>query len=277
MATNLEKLIALANPSRFPRWRDKILNSIIITVAIVLAPLKSRSGAPLGQSFTTLYRRLMPRDMLVVFNGALFQARENEYDIHFLNPARDPEVANILHPDEGDIVVDIGAHVGAHAIPSAKAVGESGCVVAFEPVEGNYHALQRNVKLNGVSSIVKTYNAAAYGTTKEMKLVGWDLKDPDEVSPGEGETVQVLRADEVLQDLGYSAVDYIKIDVGKEQEWEALQGLSQTLRQSPDVTVVVEVENTHEQKVNDYMRELGFTAQPISDIGHQKDILYTKS
>jgi hypothetical protein len=40
-------------------------------------------------------------------------------------------VRKFLRP--GDYVLDIGANIGTHAIPLAKAVGHEGQVIAFEP------------------------------------------------------------------------------------------------------------------------------------------------
>ncbi len=46
----------------------------------------------------------------------------------------------------GDIAVDIGAHVGRHTLPMAKAVGSAGKVFAFEPLPSIYAELRRTVE-----------------------------------------------------------------------------------------------------------------------------------
>lgn len=48
----------------------------------------------------------------------------------------------------GDVVLDIGANVGAHTLPMAKIVGSHGRVVAFEPTKYAYAKLIDNLKLN---------------------------------------------------------------------------------------------------------------------------------
>jgi FkbM family methyltransferase len=48
----------------------------------------------------------------------------------------------------GDVVVDIGANVGAHTLPLARAAGESGRVVAFEPTGWAFEKLLANLALN---------------------------------------------------------------------------------------------------------------------------------
>ena len=51
---------------------------------------------------------------------------------------------------EGDVVLDIGANIGAHTIPLAKLVGASGKVFAFEPTSYAFKKQQINVALNPV-------------------------------------------------------------------------------------------------------------------------------
>jgi len=49
---------------------------------------------------------------------------------------------------EGDVVVDVGASMGIHAIPAALAVGKSGLVVAIEADKSKFNKLSKNVQLS---------------------------------------------------------------------------------------------------------------------------------
>jgi FkbM family methyltransferase len=53
---------------------------------------------------------------------------------------------------EGDVAVDIGAHVGFFTIQLARAVGASGHVYAFEPSEANAGLLTQSIAENGFAS-----------------------------------------------------------------------------------------------------------------------------
>jgi FkbM family methyltransferase len=56
----------------------------------------------------------------------------------------------------GDVVLDIGANIGAHTLPLARCVGETGCVYAFEPTEFAYRKLRANAALNtGLNSRIR--------------------------------------------------------------------------------------------------------------------------
>lgn len=59
---------------------------------------------------------------------------------------------NILLP-KGAVVVDIGAHVGPHAIALAHQVGPTGRVYAFEPQRTLFNLLCGNAALNGYYNV----------------------------------------------------------------------------------------------------------------------------
>jgi FkbM family methyltransferase len=53
----------------------------------------------------------------------------------------------------GDIVFDVGAHVGFYTLLAAELVGPTGRVVAFEPVPRNLEILKRHIQLNGYTNV----------------------------------------------------------------------------------------------------------------------------
>ena len=60
----------------------------------------------------------------------------------------------------GAAVIDVGAHVGRHTIPIAKAVGSSGWVLAVEPLAECQQPLLANLKKAGVASWVDIIDCA---------------------------------------------------------------------------------------------------------------------
>ena len=59
---------------------------------------------------------------------------------------------SLLRP--GMVVADIGANIGYYSLISAKAVGDSGRVFAFEPDPRNYDLLLRSIQANGYTNVV---------------------------------------------------------------------------------------------------------------------------
>lgn len=48
---------------------------------------------------------------------------------------------DFLDPKAGEVVFDVGAHIGSFALKTARLVGEEGLVVALEPELENYRTL----------------------------------------------------------------------------------------------------------------------------------------
>lgn len=60
---------------------------------------------------------------------------------------------------EGDVIVDCGAHIGAHSLFFARRVGAKGLVFSFEPQRLLFQHLCGNVSLNGFSNVVAFWAA----------------------------------------------------------------------------------------------------------------------
>lgn len=58
---------------------------------------------------------------------------------------------SLLRP--GMVVADVGAHLGEYALVASRAVGERGKVLAFEPGEGIYQYLEKNIALNNAGNV----------------------------------------------------------------------------------------------------------------------------
>jgi FkbM family methyltransferase len=124
----------------------------------------------------------------------------------------------------GDCIVDVGAHVGLYAIAIARRAGKEGTVYAFEPDPDNFMGLQRNVRLNGVVSQVRSYQQAVGAFTGTTRFAAGRATESavDESGP---HTVEVVRLDDLFPE---SKVDVLKIDV-EGYEAQVLEGASSLL------------------------------------------------
>lgn len=62
--------------------------------------------------------------------------------------------------EPGDLVVDIGGHIGTYTIPLARRVGPAGRVVVFEPNPATRELLEINVMLNDLDDVVTVVGMA---------------------------------------------------------------------------------------------------------------------
>lgn len=74
----------------------------------------------------------------------------------------------VLRP--GDVALDVGAHIGFFTLHMADAVGPSGAVYAFEPLERNAALLERSIRENGFDARVRLERAAVSNAAGTIDL-----------------------------------------------------------------------------------------------------------
>ena len=127
------------------------------------------------------------------------------------------QLQRLLSP--GDVFIDVGANVGLYALKAARLVGPTGRVLALEPGAEAYGHLTSNLALNAFSW-AETMKVAASDRAGEAVLHHVPLgNDPQAFSliandrAEEGETVETLTLDSLVERCGLTRVDLIKIDV----------------------------------------------------------------
>jgi FkbM family methyltransferase len=169
-----------------------------------------------------------------------------------------------LEPRRGEVLVDIGAHMGRYTLTTAKVVGNEGMVVAIEPHPENCETLQRNIRLNRLENVI-VLNFAAWDTDCELKLFTGDVAGHHSVRMNRRlgwVKVKGRVMDRVLKELNLGRVDWIKIDV-EGAECEVLYGLEETIsRYTPKIIVEVFQENVG--RIKRFMKEQGYGLIRIS-------------
>ncbi|MGH9999923.1 MAG: FkbM family methyltransferase, partial [Nitrososphaeraceae archaeon] len=155
-----------------------------------------------------------------------FYCRNNNDDFHMMTVHEHDIIEHNFTPKEGDIVIDVGAHIGPYTLKTSKRVGLNGKVVAIEADPENFNILNRNIQLNKFTNVI-ALNYAAY--SKEDKIKLYLLTKGEESSYTKYNTVMTDRAnsekkfvevkantlDYLLQLSGikHEDVNWIKIDV----------------------------------------------------------------
>ena len=130
---------------------------------------------------------------------------------------------------KGDVVIDVGAHVGMFTIKAARQVGEEGLVIAIEPEPRNLMLLEQNVKGNNLSNVVIVGKAVSESPDRGKLYLGDDSyghslawQTPRFVE------VEIDSLDNIVSRLKLERVNFIKIDV-EGMELEVLKGAEKIL------------------------------------------------
>jgi FkbM family methyltransferase len=145
---------------------------------------------------------------------------------------------SILRP--GDIVLDIGANIGAHTLPFARLVGKDGRVYAFEPTQYAFEKLKRNVNANpSISSSIELVHAMLVSDDRNSIVPAiyssWPLRKEDGLhKQHRGKLMSTSDAaamtlDEFVDRKGIDRIDFVKLDVDG-NEAGVLAGAANTLR-----------------------------------------------
>ncbi len=141
-------------------------------------------------------------------------------------------LAALVSQSQGD-VVEIGANIGAHSVPLARALSDrGGRLIAFEPQPVVFQMLCANIALNGLANVL----AWPFACGAEAGVVAFAPPDYGAVgnfgavemtasAGGAAQTVPRVRLDDWA---GESRIGLIKIDV-EGQELAALTGATATL------------------------------------------------
>jgi FkbM family methyltransferase len=150
-------------------------------------------------------------------------------------------IRRLLRP--GDVVLDVGAHIGYFTLLMAREVGRRGCVHAFEPDPGNLGLLERNVRLNGYRNVTIEGAAVSSGPGTVSLYRSLDNRGDNRiVDPGEEARPVVFVPSLSLDD--YTAArgivpDLIKMDI-QGAEASALDGMERLIATSPRLVFICE-------------------------------------
>jgi FkbM family methyltransferase len=124
----------------------------------------------------------------------------------------------------GDVVLDIGANIGYDTVLFANKVGKKGKVIAIEPDPINFEILQKNIKENKLFNVVAV-QAAVGNENKKMEIYEsktnygdhrlWKetLRPAGTSLDREALPVFCRRLDDLLKELEFTKIDFVKMDV----------------------------------------------------------------
>ncbi len=180
----------------------------------------------------------------------------------------------------GGLAVDVGSNIGLLTIPMAIAVGDSGKVIAIDPIPSNLEALKENAELNHLRNI-ETILAAVGNSDTPLRFSNLHHSADTStgfyrrVSDGEGIAAGQIKLGSFLPDhVGREViVDLLKIDV-EGMELEVLLGLADLLTPDRIRSIMFEVFIDRKGVTKDgnevirMLTDAGFVVHRIKRDGH---------
>ena len=189
-----------------------------------------------------------------------------------VSPNYEPEVRQVFRPRLGEVVMDVGANVGAYTIRLARMVGEEGLIIALEPEPENFKCLVANMKLNKLCNVI-ALPWAAYERDGACILYGRGTGSSLEMIPeGSAERIEVptTTLDTLVRDLNVSGIDWLKIDV-EGAELSVLKGADNTLQITKNL--IIEVWNKNAREVFNILEHKRYEVSVLSKMDVLMNVL----
>ena len=161
-----------------------------------------------------------------------------------INGIHEKIITNLIKKEihRGDIVVDIGAHIGYYTLQFANLVGPTGKVYAFEPEPKNFELLKKNVQINKHDNVVLIQKIVS----DKVGIVEFFISKFDSIgnklfkSDESGSSIKVgsTTLDEYFKDLK-KKIDFIKMDI-QGGEGKAILGMKNLLKENKNLKIIQE-------------------------------------
>ena len=216
--------------------KEKIIN-ILLNSSLVRSKLIISIGRIIHSFSKSDFVEIEGRKMFTQNNDGLALSIFKIYE-----PNQTEIVKKYVH--EGDIVVDIGAHVGYYTLLMAQLVGKNGKVYSFEPDPVNFQLLKKSVEINGFENVVLIQKAVSNITDKVKLFLGdndsainriYDAKLGDAKESIDVESVTV---DEYFKEND-ELINFIKID-SEGSEVKIINGMKQFLSRNQELVMMTE-------------------------------------
>ena len=198
----------------------------------------------------TLYRLLMGRlkPSTVEVLGHRIRLDPNDSLLLSVNGVYEETEARLFEQSirPGDVVVNVGGHIGYYTLLAARAVGPTGHVFAFEPERGNFALLVENVANNGYADRVTAVNKAVMAENGELRIyVSPDNAGDHHVyAVGDDDrpsyAIEGVAVDDYFAARADRTVNVVKMDV-QGAEPSALRGMHGVLDANDNVLLFTEL------------------------------------
>lgn len=249
------------------RHGEKLVDKLKILVYVLLKIYIVIQNSPINfRSILPSFNKLLPLETEIHINhDGLMIILPDIGGVEIFQDDYEQWIWNYLKINEGEVFVDVGAHVGRYTLALAKLVKNCGKVIAIEPHPKNYELLVKNIRKNGFTNII-ALNMAAWNKRGKIKLftgtmsgvhsLKHDLQKWHNFNTKRSSlTVLAKPLDEILMEIGLKP-NLIKIDV-EGAEIEVIQGLEKTIKKNHP-KIIIESWTPNKVKLINLLENFGY-------------------
>lgn len=179
----------------------------------------------------------------------------------------------------GDLIIDVGAHIGHHSITMRQSIGKKGKLLLFEPNPRNAEYIEQTISENGWENV--QLFRTALSDTEGIRT----LKIGDQDNTGSATTrsqsqseitstyeVQTRCLSQFLRDRQINQVDLLKIDI-EGSEYEVVTDIAPELDRIEAMVIEVHEQKLKEEELNSIFEILSKNGNlyNIGDLGTKLD------
>ncbi|MGH9922037.1 MAG: FkbM family methyltransferase, partial [Nitrososphaerales archaeon] len=178
----------------------------------------------------SILKRLHSKPMLIKARDGLFWCADYATDFEVVSDLHEPWFLAIFKPKIGDVVLDLGAHIGRYSVVAGKLVGESGKVIAIEANPDNFQILRLNIRVNDLQNVVSAINAAAWKEVTTLTLFRDTFSGRHSVykTTDNHSKIDTVTVDELVRQYNLPEIDWMKVDI-EGAEYAMLLGAKATI------------------------------------------------
>lgn len=143
---------------------------------------------------------------------------------------------------EGDVIIDVGAHIGYYTLIFANLVSQNGRVFAFEPSPDNFKLLKKNVALNNYQNVTLV-NTAVGNKSGHISLYLSKTSQADHKTYDDGNLRKSLQVQSTTLDDYFSKfkgeINFVKIDV-QGAEAAVIDGMRKIIKANRRIKILTE-------------------------------------
>lgn len=195
--------------------------------------------------FTPLINFFKPEYLMIQGNKLFIDKQDEVVSQELLQSGKWEEYETDLFKKnikKGDIVLDIGAHIGYYTLLAARMVGNKGKVYAFEPDLRNFEILKKNVKENKYENVILINKAVSNKDGEAILFLNYENTGDHRIyNPKDKRKsikIQTVTLDNFFKNKS-KKVDLIKIDI-QGSEARAFKGAQNLIKQNKNIKILTE-------------------------------------